>query len=703
MSDPYRNAKPGDAILAETWNQMQRDVRDHILTHTHTGGANSGTILTGASIDKSSTIEVQKVIATSSLTVGTIDVKTKFDALSAEKLSVAGGTISGPLSVTGLTSIGTALKLAAPPGDPSPMIATRTIPTGQGAANERTELIVFHGNDGTNGAGPDAITLRAPEIRLQTYDNGSVVSIDDAAGSNDRLVISPNGAATFKGDLTVSGHVSGPFNDYIRAQFTLSGGGTVSWANNRLKWTARFIVISMERPNSFQVGHANIYMPTVDIPAANTWDGVARSVTAEGVALGAWDALYAVHSIGGSEKSVELRVVNYQQPAFQIPNNWILVALFNADDLSVKLGTGETLNPGGSLLRSRLSANATGANVTGTLSAYHLNIGIDTRTGGTTAHRDPLGLYVTGNFTPDNGVEIRHSNGSQGIGFGYNTIYATGTNVDQDLCLKARGKSPVKVYGALAVSGSESFANANNYMATGSVTLGDIKKSFGGGSGWNTNTAGLLLETLRDTEIAVHDSGNRIASLMQFKGDSDNYVTIGRDMGWGPLAYVYVNCDLRARGALYEGNTAISSIYRRQDTPADSLRSTNGQYTIVMQSDRNFVLYSSNGSAVWSSGTNISDVALKRDITDIDHATEKLAAIRGVTFQWQDETLGTEREIGVIAQEVEAAFPEVVRSVDGKYKMVQYEKLVPVLIQALKEQKARIDELEARMGQRGAS
>lgn len=56
------------------------------------------------------------------------------------------------------------------------------------------------------------------------------------------------------------------------------------------------------------------------------------------------------------------------------------------------------------------------------------------------------GLYVTGDFSPDrNGVEFRHTNGSQGIGFGYNTIYATGNNTNQDLNLKPRGTGKVGI------------------------------------------------------------------------------------------------------------------------------------------------------------------------------------------------------------------------------------------------------------------
>jgi hypothetical protein len=52
-------------------------------------------------------------------------------------------------------------------------------------------------------------------------------------------------------------------------------------------------------------------------------------------------------------------------------------------------------------------------------------------------HPKGLALYVTANGSgADSLAEFRHSNGSQGIGIGYNTIYATGSSTDQDLRLK---------------------------------------------------------------------------------------------------------------------------------------------------------------------------------------------------------------------------------------------------------------------------
>lgn len=81
----------------------------------------------------------------------------------------------------------------APTGDPSPVITARVVPAGQGASAERTELILFHGNDPINGSGEDLITLRAPALRFQTYNNAAVGDINNVLGSNDRMYIRSDG------------------------------------------------------------------------------------------------------------------------------------------------------------------------------------------------------------------------------------------------------------------------------------------------------------------------------------------------------------------------------------------------------------------------------------------------------------------------------------------------------------------------------
>jgi hypothetical protein len=64
----------------------------------------------------------------------------------------------------------------------------------------------------------------------------------------------------------------------------------------------------------------------------------------------------------------------------------------------------------------------------------------------------------------------------------------------------------------------------------GSLTIGNINQNYGGGNQWNSSTAGLMLECADATEIAVHDSGASIHSLMYYSTNGN--ITIGRNMGW---------------------------------------------------------------------------------------------------------------------------------------------------------------------------
>jgi len=140
---------------------------------------------------------------------------------------------------------------------------------------------------------------------------------------------------------TATGVMSGAANDYQKAQFAMSGGGKVTWAGpgNRLGWTRRFIAISMETRKTFNSGHVDIIQPQFDIPAANVYDGKSRSANADGIVLNSWEALYAVHAVGGNQSAVNFRIARYTHD-FNAPSNWLLIAVVNGDDQTVKLGTG---------------------------------------------------------------------------------------------------------------------------------------------------------------------------------------------------------------------------------------------------------------------------------------------------------------------------------------------------------------------------
>ena len=93
-----------------------------------------------------------------------------------------------------------------------------------------------------------------------------------------------------------------------------------------------------------------------------------------------------------------------------------------------------------------------------------------------------------------------------------------------------------------------------------------------------------------------------------------------------------------------------------------------------------------------------SDERLKDNIQTIENPLEKLSQISGNTFDWNEEKqdIYKGRDYGVIAQEIEQVMPELVDTRDNGYKAVKYEKLVPLLIESIKELQKEIEELKSK-------
>ena len=90
----------------------------------------------------------------------------------------------------------------------------------------------------------------------------------------------------------------------------------------------------------------------------------------------------------------------------------------------------------------------------------------------------------------------------------------------------------------------------------------------------------------------------------------------------------------------------------------------------------------------------------KEKIKPIENALDKVSKIGVYEFDWKELTEeekvtqhGNEgHDVGVIAQEIEEILPEVVTTRENGYKGVKYEKIVPLLIESIKELKAEIEE-----------
>ena len=219
-------------------------------------------------------------------------------------------------------------------------------PTGANAVNVNQS-----GNVGIGTSAPSTQLHTTGTVRFANYASGLLAG--DATGtlttprsiagtSNQIVATNGNGVS---GNPTLSMDPS--YTADLKAGTNMTGGGTVSYVGGVLNWTNRFIVICNGYGSHFTTnGYYDISMP-----GATTITGVGGAgnvtSTSSGVPLGGWQALYYILPIGSGNGSVagNFRVASYTS-AFALPENWILIAVCNGDDNTVRLGTGKTILPG---------------------------------------------------------------------------------------------------------------------------------------------------------------------------------------------------------------------------------------------------------------------------------------------------------------------------------------------------------------------
>ena len=186
------------------------------------------------------------------------------------------------------------------------------------------------------------------------------------------------------------------------------------------------------------------------------------------------------------------------------------------------------------------------------------------------------------------------------------------------------------------------------------------------------------------------------------------YVTGTPWTGYGYLTSITSSNVTTALGYTPYNSASISSASVSYATTSGSTSSaTSASYTTGGSTGSSYSVYCNNlyaSSDVYASYS--SDIRLKDDVVQIENALSKVNSIRGVTFTWNYNYLKDKDEeelkrinknqVGVIAQEVEEILPEAVTIRENGYKAVDYQKLVPLLIEAIKELTARVEELESK-------
>ena len=207
--------------------------------------------------------------------------------------------------------------------------------------------------------------------------------------------------------------------------------------------------------------------------------------------------------------------------------------------------------------------------------------------------------------------------------------------------------------------------------------------------------------TASSTDNFTNKSGNN----SQWTND-EGYTTLA--IGTSSTTALAGNTALLAIGTTSStamaGNSALTTINANADdrviTGSGTANTLNGEANMTFDGSTLAVTGLAVTGAITATG-NItaafsSDSRLKENLEKIENSLDKVEKINGYTFNWNDKSdQNTEvRDVGVIAQEVEEILPEVVIDrVDG-YKAVYYEKLIPLLIESIKELKTRIEVLE---------
>lgn len=279
--------------------------------------------------------------------------------------------------------------------------------------------------------------------------------------------------------------------------------------------------------------------------------------------------------------------------------------------------------------------------------------------------------------------EIRIQTGNSSAN-GVTTFYNSGSEAMRIHSNKRVGIGTTSPAALLDVNGTAQMSTGitenTHYVGTSLAHWGDGDTNIAFDTDSMTFKAGnveflKLSEGLSD-QLIINEAGASVD--VRIEGDTDTNL-IRTDaandrvgIGQGSPSYkLDVSGDIRATGALGVG-VAPNSTDGRIDASND------------------IVAYST------------SDRRLKENITPIENALDKVHEIQGVEFDWkplQEEEVrtvhgNTGHDIGVIAQEIESILPEAVTTRENGYKAVRYEKIVPLLIQAVKEQQDQINELK---------
>ena len=239
-----------------------------------------------------------------------------------------------------------------------------------------------------------------------------------------------------------------------------------------------------------------------------------------------------------------------------------------------------------------------------------------------------------------------------------------GITITNDAVTVSTGPGLTLVNGRVQINIGNGLESNNNVIAVSTVdplyftNSGDLALNYG---------AGLLLQNnalILDTSVVV------------FKDPNGNVEVPGGLTVQGSLTVNGTNNILEIFGDLSIGGSIIGGLNIQGNTGINGDLGVNGGLAVT-------------GDVTGQNINSLSDVNLKENIETIDGALDKVNGLRGVSFDWKRDGKAS---AGVIAQELEEVIPSLV--VSGTQKAVNYNGLIGVLIEAVKELSKEVEELK---------
>jgi hypothetical protein len=179
----------------------------------------------------------------------------------------------------------------------------------------------------------------------------------------------------------------------------------------------------------------------------------------------------------------------------------------------------------------------------------------------------------------------------------------------------------------------------DDYIGDGGIRIGRTDTDYTHGTSWSGTRSTMFIDCQDVATITIHDSGHRLVEYMTYSGGGTNIIYSGRDIGWGTTNW-YFGADITVNGTITEN----------------------------------------------------SSIRYKENVKSLEYSSEAFAKLNPVRYNKKGS--GVE-EIGLIAEDVAALYPEVVKyDKDGNPDGVNYTRLSAILIKAVQELTDKVNQLE---------